>query len=356
MQKRIAIFFFLQIILLFGFSFFLPHNVFAVEKGICKVTYFNTGNSVNCCLWNGTPNNGTWTVQPNPGDKNLWCGLPLRSNEETSWPCYCEQIKKTVNSAADNGAGQGASTSKTTFTPSVTIPGNNVFFANNSVTVPASTQLLADYIIAIFKYATGVVGIIATIVIMFGGVRWLTAGGGPAVSEAKSMIIGGLSGLLLTLGSFLMLSTISTSLVNFKIQPITQITKIDLFQIGCCMKVAQDGTVTTENLKDVDCQALKGYKNVSFEFGQVANANKCELDPKKQACCLYNFDKNNNLATACMSKNMGSIDAVDIFRNACTTEANKADVSKYIKGKIDLQEGQTCDDHGTDLRSCVDPN
>ncbi|MCX6793189.1 MAG: hypothetical protein NTY12_04135 [Candidatus Falkowbacteria bacterium] len=102
-------------------------------------------------------------------------------------------------------------------TPQVSIPGSN-FIAGKGVTVPESTAPIAEYLSAIFKYSAGIIGIISAIVMMYAGVRWITAGGNPkAVSEAKTYIASSLSGLALTLGAFLLLSTINLDLVNFKI-------------------------------------------------------------------------------------------------------------------------------------------
>ena len=76
---------------------------------------------------------------------------------------------------------------------------------------------IGEYIIAIYKYAIGVVGILAAVVMMFGGVRWIMAGGNAsAISEAKAWIAAALTGLLLTLGSWMILNTVNPDLVNMK--------------------------------------------------------------------------------------------------------------------------------------------
>lgn len=110
------------------------------------------------------------------------------------------------------------------FTPQVSIPGGP------SGTVDGNT--IANYIIAIYKYAITAIGIIATIVLMIGGIRWLTAGGSPeAVNDAKAWIKASLTGLILMLCSYLLLSIINTNLVNFK--PI-QIAEVGVMPTICC--------------------------------------------------------------------------------------------------------------------------
>lgn len=76
---------------------------------------------------------------------------------------------------------------------------------------------IGEYIIAIYKYSIGIVGMLAAVVIMYGGVRWITAGGSASgVTEAKEWIKAALTGLILTFCSYLILATVNTSLVEFK--------------------------------------------------------------------------------------------------------------------------------------------
>ncbi len=114
------------------------------------------------------------------------------------------------------------------FKPQISI-GDSQFQQGAPIAVQNNTSLLANYIKAIVKYAVGIVGILATVILMFGGVRWLTAGGSAeTVSNAKAWIGASLTGLVLTMCSYLILSTINPNLVNFKItkiETIKQITK-----------------------------------------------------------------------------------------------------------------------------------
>jgi len=76
---------------------------------------------------------------------------------------------------------------------------------------------LADYIAAIYKYAVGIVSLVAIIMIMVGGLRWMTAGGNSSsIGAAKDTITGAVVGLLLALGSYLVLYSINPDLVTFR--------------------------------------------------------------------------------------------------------------------------------------------
>jgi hypothetical protein len=76
---------------------------------------------------------------------------------------------------------------------------------------------IGQYIAAIYKYAIGIVGILAGIMIVVGGLLWLTAGGAAdRVSTAKSFIESALVGLVIALTSYLLLYAINPNLVGFE--------------------------------------------------------------------------------------------------------------------------------------------
>jgi len=86
-----------------------------------------------------------------------------------------------------------------------------------NVKLPGSPTTIGQYVEAIYKYAIGIVGILATVVMMMGGVIWITAGGNTErISNAKSWISASLTGLVLALASYTILYTINPNLVKFK--------------------------------------------------------------------------------------------------------------------------------------------
>jgi len=87
------------------------------------------------------------------------------------------------------------------------------------------------YIMEIYKYLIGIVGILATVVMMIGGVIWISAGGNASrVGEAKAWIGGALMGLVLALSSYTILNTIDPDLVS-----IQKINIAPIEAMGCCM-------------------------------------------------------------------------------------------------------------------------
>ncbi|MFH1823010.1 MAG: pilin, partial [Patescibacteria group bacterium] len=159
------------------------------------------------------------------------------------------------------------------FKPQVDIPGYIV------VQPDGSTAAIGEYIKAIYKYAVGVVGILAAVVLMFGGVLWLTAGGNPErIGNAKSWISASLTGLILAFLSYAILATINPALVNFTIigvdEPGERIT-------GCCPELKTTGKCNAY-VKEDECKSgwIEG------------NSYTCEDDKCVKAetgCCLYDY-------------------------------------------------------------------
>ena len=108
------------------------------------------------------------------------------------------------------------------FTPQVGI--GDDFKKGVSKTMSGSTKDIAEYIKAIYKYALGIVGILATVVLMFGGVLWIIAGGNAErITNAKSWITAALTGLVLALTSYMILYIVNPGLVNFRVTPVTSV-------------------------------------------------------------------------------------------------------------------------------------
>jgi hypothetical protein len=94
--------------------------------------------------------------------------------------------------------------------PIPTLHGGSATFNFTGDTAP-----IAEYIKAIYAFAVGAVGIVAAVVLMIGGVMWITAGGNASnVGEAKSMITAALTGMVLVLTSYLILGQVNPALVN----------------------------------------------------------------------------------------------------------------------------------------------
>ena len=74
---------------------------------------------------------------------------------------------------------------------------------------------IGEYIKWLYNYSIGIIGLLALLAIMIGGLYWIMAGGNASrVSEAKSWISAAISGLALALTSYLLLFTLNSNLVK----------------------------------------------------------------------------------------------------------------------------------------------
>ncbi|MDD5043244.1 MAG: hypothetical protein PHD51_01075 [Patescibacteria group bacterium] len=117
---------------------------------------------------------------------------------------------------------------------SVPIPG----MSYDEDTMIASIDI-ADYINVIYNYALSIVGIVAVVMIVVGGVIWLTAGGSPdRVKNAKEYIASALIGLFLVFGSWFILNTVNPNLTKLKVPEIRTITEVEKAKTICCKPVS----------------------------------------------------------------------------------------------------------------------
>lgn len=116
----------------------------------------------------------------------------------------------------------------------VTIPGLKDLAAKHPAVCneeQCSVPWIGVYIVSIFNYGIGIVGILAAVVLMFGGVLWIMAGGSAEkISEAKKWIGASLAGLIIALSSYMILYQINPKLTIFKPLEIKNVKKLDELQ------------------------------------------------------------------------------------------------------------------------------
>lgn len=162
------------------------------------------------------------------------------------------------------------------FKPQITI---GEFVKDKPETVESSGLTIWNYIKAIYKYAIGVVGIVAAVVLMIGGIMWLTAGGNQTrIGEAKAYIGASLSGLLLALTSFMILATVNPKLVQFNPLDVTTVGDNSTTS-GCC----SDPTGCVSSMTDKTSCETAGFLWTSN--GVCGTDNQCH--EKKETCCEY---------------------------------------------------------------------
>ncbi|MFA6918631.1 MAG: hypothetical protein WC244_00745 [Patescibacteria group bacterium] len=118
-------------------------------------------------------------------------------------------------------------TPKTESAPLYWIPnvGMGQFTQGTAVEVSAGRNILGEYISLWYTFLVGVAGLLAMVMIVFGGVNWLTSGGSSsAIGDAKKTISSALIGLTLALLSYVLLQIINPNLLSLKMPSMANIT------------------------------------------------------------------------------------------------------------------------------------
>lgn len=76
---------------------------------------------------------------------------------------------------------------------------------------------LGDYLNALFRFIIGLAGVLAVVMIVFGGIQYMMTDVVFDKEDAKKKITGAIWGLILALGSFVILNTINPDLLNLNI-------------------------------------------------------------------------------------------------------------------------------------------
>ena len=94
---------------------------------------------------------------------------------------------------------------------------------------------LGEYLAGLYRYAVGVAGTVAVIMIVVAGFQWATSGGSPdVIGSAKDRITNAITGLLLILCSYALLYAINPELVRFRALSIPYISpgSVEFFDKG----------------------------------------------------------------------------------------------------------------------------
>jgi D-alanyl-D-alanine dipeptidase len=123
-------------------------------------------------------------------------------------PKTCSQVETELKAAG---------TAKNIIFLSTYIPGLSQCLDEQKNTKYYITDL-GSYIAVIYNIAIASVGILAAVMLTFGGFMWLSAGGNLSqIEHAKTYIFGALTGLILTLGAYSILYTINPQILTLKL-------------------------------------------------------------------------------------------------------------------------------------------
>lgn len=116
----------------------------------------------------------------------------------------------------------------------VAIPGMPQHNCKDAINVDPKTNLpktcvadFTEYVSWFYRFFAGVVGMLAAVMVLYGGYQWMTAGGNAShVQQAKTTMYSSLIAIVLTLGTYLILNTINPQLTNLSVRGITNVKQI----------------------------------------------------------------------------------------------------------------------------------
>lgn len=122
-----------------------------------------------------------------------------------------------------------------------------------------------EYVGLIYRYFSGVIGILAAVMLMWGGFRWMAAAGNASrVESAKETINSSIIALVIVLGSYVILYTINPQLTNLTLYGVNPINPIEQPYALC-----SNNAPSLIDLKNSDC------------------------NPDKETCCGQKFSLKN---------------------------------------------------------------
>ncbi|MEI6596812.1 MAG: pilin [bacterium] len=235
-SKKLKIFLYLPLIIFFIANFFYyPPPAKAAQT--CSWTYLNWGafNTRKSC--NGT--SAQYSVEAVGGDSD--CAAQSKpppsglAPDPNGWGCCCKpDTPSPLNTTMPYIKIPDVNLQ-------INIPGLNLT-KGSAITCTEKAGIktcnipwISEYIAGIYKYAIGIVGILAAVVLMVGGVLWIIAGGSATmIGEAKSWIGASLTGLVIALCSYLILYQVNPALTVFQPLKVAQVKKETIIATGAC--------------------------------------------------------------------------------------------------------------------------
>lgn len=160
---------------------------------------------------------GTCCVSPpQPGNNNqVACqsgiAAPNCATPSTFYNSTCSTVESCAAQSSPVIPATATAKLPIQFTPEVPLLG---FFAS-PFTITSNT--IGEYIRAVFVGFIWIVGILATIMVIYGGIKWIAAAGDAGrINDARDMVNNAVIGLIIALTSVVLLNTISPSLTEFK--------------------------------------------------------------------------------------------------------------------------------------------
>ncbi len=227
------------------FKFFTNGNG-TFQPATCDVPAVKSGQSQSCSVVFGSMDEGTYMLNANVYKKgdltaNGALGYPSHGVEVTVKSPYAVNINGSTASpescarmsppkAYDSATNQCVATTNMTYTPLVGLPGMPAGQPYDT----SQKCAFGDYFNIVFKAIIGLCAVLAMVMLVYGGIEYMTGGTISEKENGKGTITNAILGLLIVLGSYALLNTLNPQLLNVCLQLQQQtvvVTPIQEFEI-----------------------------------------------------------------------------------------------------------------------------
>lgn len=150
---------------------------------------------------------------------------------------------------------------------------------------------LPQYINYLHQYLVGAAGILAVVMIMFGGYRWLfSQGNQQKISEAQDMIVTSVIGLVLALTSYLLLYTLNPATTTLNELQLPSLQKRNIAALGVDSPCTWDQAFNNPNqLQVIECGGAIQLPDVPGKEPSYCMSRWCKSDNN---VCILTKDPN----------------------------------------------------------------
>ncbi|MFH0780076.1 MAG: pilin [Parcubacteria group bacterium] len=164
---------------------------------------------------------------------------------------------------------------------------------------------IAKYIGNLYKYGIVIGSILAVMMIMIGGVIYMTGGANPAmITRGKEYIVGAVTGIILLLGSYVLLNTINPDLINLKTIDV-EVVKEQLQVPDDCQFIFDINQSTNDD--DPTVRKFKGKLSVlNYPLSVKTCGDQFDVQISTAAAGNFKIDKDTKcMGTRCTEANKG---------------------------------------------------
>ncbi len=217
---------------------------------------------------------------PDPNKENSICTQHILSS--TLLEFVCIKTKALGEGAADVviPSAKTAPERTTRPTPKLEIDVPGLEFSGNVTGEPAegghtfALPYIAQYINAVYRYAIGLGIVLAVVMLMYAGIRWMTSlGDSSQVSDAQSMVQNAVLGLILLMSVYTILYIINPDLIKLKSLQILAPTQAT-WDLDTGISDASDGDKFTGAAVSISAGSFPDYKQCDSRWADTPYTDK----------------------------------------------------------------------------------